>query len=429
MAKDESYPKKYWWVVVVAVPIIVALIAVLPALFKTSESSGGGPVTTITGDNNTVTFDYSTRNTFVTNVALIAREYEEQTGRPLDADLKRQIEQAVDAAVKNNHAESIRLFEQIAASAPVPAVYHNLGVAYNKVQNVEASQKAFELAKAKIAEATGQAANSKPLPAGALKAPAVSGPAVRWESSSVPAMVIEPLSPPFEAPGEIHVVDHGTATGGSYQVKYKPTPDTPVVMNVGAYDVLFKSSGSHGAGFVVASNVQVKENSLTRVNPNAFVGGIAIEPLARQGFPAVKQLQVVDRGSGDKRLLAQSTDKLGVTLALAPGSYEIVCTTTDDQNVIVAENVTVKAGVISRIDTGNLLAAIVVHTPNVRTELKAVYALKAGTNRIASKVDAFEKPLLVTAGESYDVALEQPAGITHIRKALVPKPGELVNIQ
>ena len=34
------------------------------------------------------------------------------------------------------------------------------GVAYNKVQNVEASQKAFELARAKIAEATAQAANS-----------------------------------------------------------------------------------------------------------------------------------------------------------------------------------------------------------------------------------------------------------------------------
>jgi hypothetical protein len=58
-----------------------------------------------------------------------------------------------------------------------------------------------------------------------------------------------------------------------------------------------------------------------------------------------------------------------------------------------------------------------------------VYALNAGTDRIASKVDAFDKPLLVTAGQPYDIALEQAAGLTRIRKAIVPKPGELVNIQ
>ncbi len=150
-------------------------------------------------------------------------------------------------------------------------------------------------------------------------------------------MVIEPLSPPYQAPAEIHVVDHGTATGGSYQVKYKPTPGTPVVMNAGAYDVLLKSGGSYGAGFVVASKVEVKEGSLTRVNPNALVGGIALEPLAREGFPALKQLQLIDRSSGDKRLLAQSTDKLGVVLPLTGGSYDIVYTTVDDQNVIVGE--------------------------------------------------------------------------------------------
>jgi hypothetical protein len=430
MAKEESYPKKYWWVVVVAVPIAVALLAAVPALLKSSGGSGGGLVTTITGDNATVNYDYSTHNTFVTNVAVIAREYEAQTGRPLDDDLKRQIEQAVSAALKNDHGESIRLFEQIAASVPVPAVYNNLGVEYNKVQNVAASQKAFETAKAKIDEAkTAAAAKNPPLTAADLRAPSVSGPGIRPESSSVPAMVIEPLSSPYVAPGEIHVVEHGTATGGSYKVKYQPTPGTPVVMDAGSYDILLKSADNRGAGFIVASNVQIKEGSLTRVNPNAFVGGIAVEPLARKGFPTIKELQVIDRASGDKRLLAQSTDKLGVTLPLAPGSYDIVCSTSDDQIVIVAENVQIKAGAITRIDTGNQLAVIVVHTPKIRTELKAVYALQAGTTRIASKVDAFDKPLLVAAGQSYDVALEQAAGLTHLRKALVPKPGELVDIQ
>ncbi len=434
MAKEESYPKKYWWVVVVAVPIAVALITMVPALLKSSGGSGSGTTMNFNGDNAKVNYDYSTHNTFVTNVAVIAREYEAQTGRPLDDDLRRQIEQAVSAALKNDHGESIRLFEQIAASVPVPAVYNNLGVEYNKVQNVAASQKAFETAKAKIAEAKTTAAKttaakSPPLTAADLRAPAVSGPGIRSESSSVPAMVIEPLSPPYVAPGEIHVVEHGTATGGSYKVKYQPTPGTPVVMDAGAYDILLKSADSRGAGFIVATNVQIKEGSLTRVNPNAFVGGIAVEPLVQRGFPTIKELQVIDRASGDKRLLSQSTDKLGVTLPLAPGSYDIVCSTSDDQIVVVAENVQVKAGAITRIDTGNQLAVILVHTPKIRTELKAVYALRAGTTRIASKVDAFDKPLLVAAGQSYDVALEQAAGLTHLRKALVPKPGELVDIQ
>ena len=92
MANDGKVPRKYWWVVAVALPVALALIAIVPGLFKSSGGSGGGTSTAITGDNNTVSFDYSTHNTFVTNVNVIAREYELQTGRPLGDDLRRQIE-------------------------------------------------------------------------------------------------------------------------------------------------------------------------------------------------------------------------------------------------------------------------------------------------------------------------------------------------
>src|SRR5688500_11647536 len=106
MANDETVPRKYWWVAAVAVPVAVALIAIVPGLVP---PSGGGGVpaaaTTIAGDNNTVSFDYSTHNTFVTNVSVIAREYELHTGRPLGDDLRRQIEAAVQAALQNNHSE------------------------------------------------------------------------------------------------------------------------------------------------------------------------------------------------------------------------------------------------------------------------------------------------------------------------------------
>jgi hypothetical protein len=427
VANDKKIPRKYWWVVAVAVPVAVALISIVPGLFKPS-GSGGGTSTAITGDNNTVNFDYSTHNTFVTNVNVIAREYELQTGRPLGDDLRRQIESAVNAAMQNNHTESIRLLEQVAQAAPVPAIYHNLGVEYAKMQNVNASRQAFELSKAKIADVATAAANNRPLSATALKPPTVSGPGVRTESSAVPAMTIDALSAPYEAPDEIHVIAHGTAVSGSYEVKYQPQPETTVVMEPGAYDVLMKVSS--GAGFVLASNVVVREGTLTHINPNPLVGGIGVEPVSKKGFPLIKNLQFIDRSSGDKRLLAQQTDKLGVTLPIAPGTYDVIGTTIYGQQVEIAGNLAVKAGQITRLDTLGQVAAIVVHAPNVKgLNMKAVYALKAGTNQIAAKVEAWDVPMLVPGGVSYDIALEQSAGLTRIRSGLTPGPGELVDIR
>jgi hypothetical protein len=428
VAKDEKIPRKYWWVVAVAVPVAVAVISIIPSLFKPS-GSGGGPSANITGNNNTVNFDYSTHNTFVTNVNVIAREYELQTGRPLSDDLRRQIESAVNAATENNHAESIRLLEQVVQAAPVPAIYHNLGVEYAKTQNADASRQAFELSKAKMAEVAAAAANNRSLSATALTPPTVSGPGIRTESSTVSAMTIDALSAPYESLDEIQVIAHGTAVSGSYQVKYQPQPGTTVVMEPGAYDVLMKVS-NYGAGFVLASNVVVREGTLTHINPNPLVGGIAVEPVSKKGFPLIKNLQFVDHSSGDKRLVAQQTDKLGVTLAIAPGTYDVIGTTIYDQQVEIASNLAVKAGQITRLDTLGQVASIVVHAPNVTgLDMKAVYALKAGTNQIAAKVEAWDVPMLVPSGVSYDIALEQSAGLTRIRSGLTPGRGELVDIR
>jgi hypothetical protein len=59
--------------------------------------------------------------------------------------------------------------------------------------------------------------------------------------------------------------------------------------------------------------------------------------------------------------------------------------------------------------------------------MKAVYALKAGTNQIAANVDAWDVPMLVSG--PYDIALEQAAGLTRIRSGLTPQRGELVDIR
>jgi hypothetical protein len=98
--------------------------------------------------------------------------------------------------------------------------------------------------------------------------------------------------------------------------------------------------------------------------------------------------------------------------------------------VEIASNLAVKAGQIIRLDTLGQVAAIVVHAPNVKgLDMKAVYALKTGTNQIAAKVEAWDVPMLVPAGVSYDIALEQSAGVTRIRSGLTPGRGELVEIR
>lgn len=61
--------------------------------------------------------------------------------------------------------------------------------------------------------------------------------------------------------------------------------------------------------------------------------------------------------------------------------------------------------------------------------MKAVYTLKAGSNEIAAKVEAWDVPMLVAGGARYDVALEQAAGLTRIRSGIIPGRGELVEIR
>jgi hypothetical protein len=194
-------------------------------------------------------------------------------------------------------------------------------------------------------------------------------------------------------------------------------------MEPGAYDVVL-TVGS-GAGFIVASNVEVKPGTLTRINPNALVGGIAIEPATKKGFPVIKALRFAK-----DRLIAQQTEKLGVTLPLPPGSYDLIVATADDQEVHISEAVTVQAGVIARFDPLGQLAAVVVGKPSISgLDMKSVYVLNAGTTQIAAKVTAWDVPMLVRAGVAYDIALEQAAGLTRIKTGVTPGRGELVEIK
>jgi tetratricopeptide (TPR) repeat protein len=378
---------------------------------------------------NNVT-DLSNKMTVINNVSVIVQEYAKYETQSLTDELKRQIEQAVAAATEGKHEESIQLFEKIAAKAPLPAIYTNLGVEYAKINKPEAAQAAFGKALEKDPGYEAARENNSLL----AKAPtpgetAQPGPinAVTVEKSPLAAIVIEPLRENPEAVKEVHVVDSGTALSGSYTIRYSLKPDSPTLVDAGKYDIVLKMAG--GGNFVLARDVEVKEQTRVRINPNAILGAIFVEPLTRTGFPEIKKLHVFEAGTTGYRLILQSAERPGVSLPIVPGKYDIECETADDNHLVLSKNIEVKARQVTRIRPEQEVAAIVVHDPKLSgLQLQAIYVLEAGGNRIISETKAFDHPMMVHAGDTYDVAIKQPGGLARLKTGITAKPGELIEV-
>ena len=154
--EGKKYPKKYWWLVLLVLPVILALIPVLPGLFKKEDKTGDSQTgkgnihqtgtSNVNESVNILNSDLSSKM-YVTNVSIIASEYERTHGHPLtDGDLKEQIERAVAEAEAGRHTKSIQLLEKLSKNVPLPAIYTSLGVEYAKAGNTDAATKAFSSA-------------------------------------------------------------------------------------------------------------------------------------------------------------------------------------------------------------------------------------------------------------------------------------------
>jgi hypothetical protein len=426
-----------------------------------------------TGGVNILNSDLSSKM-YVTNVSIIASEYEKTHGHPLnDEDLKGQIEHAVAEAEAGRHTESIRLLEEISKIVPLPGLYTNLGVEYAKVGNRGAAMKAFssainedpgyepahlnrgiiavsegnpqealsDLEKAPSIQQTKQVLEVarqelvKDSQGNAKKASSSASPTtqptrsgwISFEESPVPTLLIEKLKDNESAIQAIHVVEGGTELTGSYRIKYAPKPDSVTLVEPGKYEILFKTEGD--GTFVLANNVEVKERTRTRVDPNAILGFLIVEPLTRQGFPEIKELTVFDAGTTGYRLIRQRSEKLGVPLPIAPGRYDVSGKAVDGGEFVLMKDVEVKARESSRIDTDSEVAAILVHDPKVPgLEVEAIYVLQAGGDQIVAQTKSFESVMIVSPGEAYDVAIKQPGGIARIKNQITPKRGEISEV-
>jgi hypothetical protein len=261
-----------------------------------------------------------------------------------------------------------------------------------------------------------------------LEHPAIAASAVKFEKSAVPAIVVEKFEGSPDALDEFHVVQAGTDLNGMYRVKYQPKPGSTVVVEPGTYDIVARTKG--GGTFLLAGNVEVKDGTMARINPNPVLGSIVVDPLTRKEFPEIKEVVVFDAGTTGRRPIRQRTDKPGAMLPIPAGTYDVECKTADGSEFILVKNVSVKASESRRITTDNEIAGFIVNDPKVSgLEVEAIYALRAGTNEIAAERKHFGEPILIYAGDSYDIALKQSGGIARIKSNVTPKRGALTEIR
>jgi len=252
--------------------------------------------------------------------------------------------------------------------------------------------------------------------------PSTAMPAVKFEKSSVPAIIVEKFEPSPDA-FDVHVVQAGT-----YRSKYQPKPGSTVIVEPGTYDIVARTKG--GGAFLMAGNVEVKDATTARINPNPVLGSIVVDPLTRKEFPEIKEVVVFDAGTTGRRLIRQRTDKPGAMLPIPAGTYDVECKTADGSEFFLVKNVQVNARESKRIATDNEIAGFIVNDPKVSgLEVEAIYALRAGTNEIAAESKHFGEPILIYAGESYDIALKQSGGVARIKSNVTPKRGALTEIR
>ena len=308
-----------------------------------------------------------------------------------------------------------------------------------EVKAAEEQQK-LELAKQKTEqakEAASQAISTEKIldnttvvlsPTPPVKPPPIVTSPVKFEKSSMPAITIEKFDGPPDALDAFHIVKGGTDLGGMYQIKYQPKPDTALVVEPGTYDVLAKTSG--GGTFLLLGNVEVKDGTMARINPNAVLGSIVVDPLTRKGFPEIKEVTVFNAGKTGFRLIRQRTKKPGAILPIIAGTYDVECKTADGGEFVLVKNIPVRARESKRIITDNEIAGFVVYEPKVSgLDVEAIYALRAGTNKIAAQSKHFGSPIMVYAGESYDIALKQSGGLTRIKNNVTPTRGALTEVR
>ena len=194
-------------------------------------------------------------------------------------------------------------------------------------------------------------------------------------------------------------------------------PGSPTIVEPGRSAT--SSSSRRAAGtFLLADNVEVKEGTQVRINPAALLGYLQVEPLTRPGFPAIKEVNVFKAGTTGYRLIFQHSETAGELIPIAPGTYEVVAKTTEDQDFTSCEERRGESG-RDPADTRRTTkwprsSCTIPRSPARKWSLST--CCEPALTRLPHSRAQFERPLLVHPGEVYDISFKQPGGVTPIRQ-------------
>ena len=132
--------KGTWWSSIFDswVARVGAIVTVLAGIVGLYHAFSGGDAKTVQNFS------------LVTDVTVIQNQYQTATGQQLsDPATIELIRSAVNLAKAKQYAESKKLFQQVAAKVPVPAVFNNIGALEAESGNLQGAQQAYQQALAK----------------------------------------------------------------------------------------------------------------------------------------------------------------------------------------------------------------------------------------------------------------------------------------
>jgi tetratricopeptide (TPR) repeat protein len=263
-------------------------------------------------------------------------------------------------------------------------------------------------------------------PSGPSTAPSRSAsvPPISFEPSTISGILVEPLQGP-EGIAELWRSNPGETSGPRLEQVGKIT-----VVDPGSYDLWCRTTGS--ADLKLVSRLEVRDGHLTRVNPGALVGHVLVEPWDRGSLPGVSAISVINQGIWGKETyfsISQGSKKLGIPFPIMPGDYDLLCEPAKGERFLVERGVKVEPGRETRVSLADKIGAFVVPKEKLAgIDFEAILVLRAGTRQIEQRTDAAGQPMLVGAGEPFEIVLRQPSGPYTLKKAAKAKAGELTTV-
>ncbi len=260
------------------------------------------------------------------------------------------------------------------------------------------------------------------------------GTGIKTTASVLPTLVVSPLTR-FSEPNitEVLVASTGTNLRSFTPVQRAKQFDVPMVVEPGVYDLILDPNKQSMIRLI--EGLEIASAEQVTIDPNAFVSFIVVQPLTLDGFPPLAQVFVLEAGTSTSGYVQfkHSTRQVGVPLLVEPGKYDVYTEPVGGTFVTLAQGVDVGVGEGVAVDTNAKVAVILHDDPQLEGfELEVIYLVTAGTDlrtrhSVLQKAKRFGEPLLVTAGDSYDVVLKPVGGSpVKVQQGVSPAPGEIV---